>query len=242
MKNESVQILDIPFVNKTKDDIVNDLYNQYLKEEKKAFIVTANPEIVMHARTDTDYLYTLSKADYIIPDGIGVVIASRLKKQPLIERVPGFELMEELLALSNEHPIKVYIVGAKPEVLEKAVVNVKKKYPNLHLVGYHHGYFEDENEEIIREIQESEPDLVLVALGFPRQEKWIKENMSRVHKGVFIGVGGSIDVLAGHVKRAPVIWQKVHLEWFYRLLQQPSRWRRMVVLPQFIFHVLKSRG
>jgi N-acetylglucosaminyldiphosphoundecaprenol N-acetyl-beta-D-mannosaminyltransferase len=242
MKNESVQILDIPFVNKTKDDIVNDLYNQYLKEEKKAFIVTANPEIVMHARTDTDYLYTLSKADYIIPDGIGVVIASRLKKQPLIERVPGFELMEELLALSNEHPIKVYIVGAKPEVLEKAVVNVKKKYPNLHLVGYHHGYFEDENEEIIHEIQESEPDLVLVALGFPRQEKWIKENMSRVQKGVFIGVGGSIDVLAGHVKRAPVIWQKVHLEWFYRLLQQPSRWRRMVVLPQFIFHVLKSRG
>ncbi|MGD6958473.1 WecB/TagA/CpsF family glycosyltransferase [Rossellomorea aquimaris] len=242
MKNESVQILDIPFVNKTKDDIVNDLYNQYLKEEKKAFIVTANPEIVMHARTDTDYLYTLSKADYIIPDGIGVVIASRLKKQPLIERVPGFELMEELLALSNEHPIRVYIVGAKPEVLEKAVVNVKKKYPNLHLVGYHHGYFEDENEEIIHEIQESEPDLVLVALGFPRQEKWIKENMSRVQKGVFIGVGGSIDVLAGHVKRAPVIWQKVHLEWFYRLLQQPSRWRRMVVLPQFIFHVLKSRG
>ncbi|MGM0867003.1 MAG: WecB/TagA/CpsF family glycosyltransferase [Bacillota bacterium] len=242
MKNESVQILDIPFVNKTKDDIVNDLYNQYLKEEKKAFIVTANPEIVMHARTDTDYLYTLSKADYIIPDGIGVVIASRLKKQPLIERVPGFELMEELLALSNEHPIRVYIVGAKPEVLEKAVVNVKKKYPNLHLVGYHHGYFEDENEEIIHEIQESEPDLVLVALGFPRQEKWIKENMTRVQKGVFIGVGGSIDVLAGHVKRAPVIWQKVHLEWFYRLLQQPSRWRRMVVLPQFIFHVLKSRG
>ncbi|MGM0830673.1 MAG: WecB/TagA/CpsF family glycosyltransferase [Bacillota bacterium] len=242
MKNESVQILDIPFVNKTKDDIVNDLYNQYLKEEKKAFIVTANPEIVMHARTDTDYLYTLSKADYIIPDGIGVVIASRLKKQPLIERVPGFELMEELLALSNEHPIRVYIVGAKPEVLEKAVVNVKKKYPNLHLVGYHHGYFEDENEEIIHEIQESEPDLILVALGFPRQEKWIKENMSRVQKGVFIGVGGSIDVLAGHVKRAPVIWQKVHLEWFYRLLQQPSRWRRMVVLPQFIFQVLKSRG
>jgi N-acetylglucosaminyldiphosphoundecaprenol N-acetyl-beta-D-mannosaminyltransferase len=82
----------------------------------------------------------------------------------------------------------------------------------------------------------------LVALGFPRQEKWIKENMSRAQKGVFIGVGGSIDVLAGHVKRAPVIWQKVHLEWFYRLLQQPSRWRRMVVLPQFIFHVLKSRG
>ncbi|KAA0565873.1 WecB/TagA/CpsF family glycosyltransferase [Bacillus sp. CH30_1T] len=242
MKNESVQILDIPFVNKTKDDIVNDLYNQYLKEEKKAFIVTANPEIVMHARTDTDYLYTLSKADYIIPDGIGVVIASRLKKQPLVERVPGFELMEELLTLSNEHPFRVYIVGAKPEVLEKAVVNVKKKYPNLHLVGYHHGYFEDENEEIIHGIQESEPDLVLVALGFPRQEKWIKENMSRVQKGVFIGVGGSIDVLAGHVKRAPVIWQKVHLEWFYRLLQQPSRWRRMVVLPQFIFHVLKSRG
>ncbi|TMU84091.1 WecB/TagA/CpsF family glycosyltransferase [Bacillus sp. BHET2] len=241
MKNDSVQILNIPFVNKTKSDIVNDLYNQYLKEGRKAFIVTANPEIVMHARTDADYLYTLSKADYIIPDGIGVVIASRIKNQPLIERVPGFELMEELLSLSNEQSLRVYIVGAKPEVLDKAVVNVKRKYPNLQLAGHHHGYFEDGNEEIIQEIKQSEPDLILVALGFPRQEKWIKENMVHVQKGVFIGVGGSIDVLAGHVKRAPVMWQRVHLEWFYRLLQQPSRWRRMAVLPQFIFHVIKSK-
>jgi N-acetylglucosaminyldiphosphoundecaprenol N-acetyl-beta-D-mannosaminyltransferase len=242
MQKESIDILNIPFVNKTKDDIVHDLYNQYLKEEKKAFIVTANPEIVMRARTDTDYLYTLSKADYIVPDGIGVVIASRLKKQPLIERVPGFELMEELLAVSNEHRLRVYIVGAKPEVLDRAIGNVKEKYPNLLLAGYHHGYFDDHDETIIQDIEEKQPDLILVALGFPRQEKWIKENMPRVQKGVFIGVGGSIDVLAGHVKRAPVIWQRIHLEWFYRLLQQPSRWRRMVVLPQFIIQVIKSKG
>jgi N-acetylglucosaminyldiphosphoundecaprenol N-acetyl-beta-D-mannosaminyltransferase len=242
MKNESIHILNIPFVNQTKDEIVYDLYNQYLKEEKKAFIVTANPEIVMRARQDTDYLYTLSKADYIVPDGIGVIIASKLKKKPLTERVPGFELMEDLLSLSDEHGLRVYIVGAKPEALDHAVSNVKRRYPNLLLVGYHHGYFDDEDDTIIQEIVEQKPDLVLVALGCPRQEKWIKENMPRAHKGVFIGVGGSIDILAGHLKRAPVIWQRIHLEWFYRLLQQPSRWKRMVVLPQFIIQVLKSKG
>ncbi len=242
MENQFVQILNIPFLNKTKNDVVNDVFHQYLKEGKKAFIVTANPEIVMQAQEDRDYFYTLSKADFIVPDGIGVVIASRMKKKPLKERVPGFELMEDFLALSNLHQLKVYIVGAKNEVLEEAVKNIRTNYPGLQLAGYHHGYFDDEDDSIIEEIQKVKPDLVLVALGFPRQENWIKRSMPKVEKGVFIGVGGSIDILAGHLKRAPVFWQKIHLEWFYRLLQQPSRWKRMLVIPRFLIRVLTSRA
>lgn len=241
MENQFVQILDIPFLNKTKNDVVNDVFHQYLKEGKKAFIVTANPEIVMQAHKDRDFLYTLSKADFIVPDGIGVVFASKMKRKPLKERVPGFELMEEFLALSNLHHLKVYIVGAKNEILESAVNNIRAKYPDLNLAGYHHGYFADDDDTVSEEIQRVKPDLVLVALGCPRQENWIKQNMPKVEKGVFIGVGGSIDILAGHLKRAPVFWQKVHLEWFYRLLQQPSRWKRMLVIPKFLIRVLTSR-
>jgi N-acetylglucosaminyldiphosphoundecaprenol N-acetyl-beta-D-mannosaminyltransferase len=242
MKNQFVQILDIPFINKTKNDVVNDILHQYLKEGKKGFIVTANPEIVMQAQKDRDYFYTLSKADLIVPDGIGVIIASNLKKKPLQERVPGFELMEDLLTMGNLHQLSVYIVGTKNEILEKAVKNIRLKYPDLNVAGYHHGYFDDKDDTVIEEIQAVKPDLVLVALGCPRQENWIKKNISKVDKGVFIGVGGSIDILAGHLKRAPVFWQKIHLEWFYRLLQQPSRWKRMLVIPRFLLRVLKSRA
>jgi N-acetylglucosaminyldiphosphoundecaprenol N-acetyl-beta-D-mannosaminyltransferase len=241
MENQYVQILDIPFINKTKNDVVNDILHQYLKEEKKGFIVTANPEIVMHAQQDRDYFYTLSKADLIVPDGIGVVIASNLKKNPLQERVPGFELMEDLLTLGNLYQLSVYIVGTKNEILEQAVKNIRLKYPDLKMAGYHHGYFDDKDDTVIEEIQAVKPDLVLVALGCPRQENWIKRNIPKVDKGVFIGVGGSIDILAGHLKRAPIFWQRVHLEWFYRLLQQPSRWKRMLVIPRFLIRVLKSR-
>ncbi|OIU67680.1 WecB/TagA/CpsF family glycosyltransferase [Rossellomorea aquimaris] len=242
MEKQYVHILDIPFINKTKNEVVNDVFHQYLKEGKKGFIVTANPEIVMQAQKDRDYFYTLSKADFIVPDGIGVVIASKMKKKPLKERVPGFELMKELLELGHKHGLSVYIVGAKPEVLDKAVANIRAEYPGLKLAGYHHGYFNDNDGHITEEIQRTKPDLILAALGFPRQEQWIKQNIQKVDKGVFIGVGGSIDVLAGHVKRAPVFWQKIHLEWFYRLMQQPSRWRRMLVLPQFLIQVMRTRG
>ncbi len=241
MTNQTITILDVPFVNQRKSEVVQDLYHQYIKEEKKALVVTANPEIVMQAREDREYHAILNTADIIVPDGIGVIIASKMKKTPLLERVPGFELMEDLLALGNENPISFYIVGAKPEILEEAVQNLHTTYPNLHLAGHHHGYFQDDDETIIEDIQRTKPDVILVALGFPRQEKWIAANLPKVEKGVFMGVGGSIDVLAGHVKRAPVFFQKVHLEWFYRLLKQPSRWRRMLVLPQFIITVMKSK-
>jgi N-acetylglucosaminyldiphosphoundecaprenol N-acetyl-beta-D-mannosaminyltransferase len=238
--DNKVNILNVPFVNKTRQQILEELL-QRIRNKEKTFVVTANPEIVMFARKDPSYFHTIAAADYIVADGIGIVIASKMLKKPLPERVAGFDLMTELLRLADRNRWKVFLLGAKEEVIPLTVENIKQKYPNLIIAGFHHGYFEDNDKHIVELVKESKADLVFVALGFPRQEKWIYEHYPLFDQGIFIGVGGSFDVLAGKVKRAPEIWQKLNIEWLYRLIQQPSRWRRMVALPQFLFEVIKNK-
>ncbi|RBW67598.1 WecB/TagA/CpsF family glycosyltransferase [Bacillus taeanensis] len=242
MSFRKVSILGVDFVNTTMRDMLACLKSHLLKEEK-TFVVTANPEIVMFAEKDSDYKQLLKKATYITPDGIGVVKAAKMLNEPMTERVTGYDMLRGLLQIANDEALKVYMVGAKPEVLEKAVSNVKNEYPNVNIVGFHDGYFnEEQSKEIAKEIAEKEPDLVFVALGFPRQEQWIASYYDMYKKGIFMGVGGSFDVLAGEVKRAPVIWQKLNVEWLYRLVKQPSRWRRMLVLPLFMLEVKKRKN
>jgi N-acetylglucosaminyldiphosphoundecaprenol N-acetyl-beta-D-mannosaminyltransferase len=242
MSFRKVSILGVDFVNTTMQEMLACLKSHLLKEEK-AFVVTANPEIVMFAEKDAAYKQLLKKATYITPDGIGVVKAAKMLNEPMIERVTGYDMLRGLLKIANDETLKVYMIGAKPEVLEKAVTNVKKEYPNLTIVGTHDGYFnEEEGKKIAKDIAEKEPDLVFAALGFPRQEQWIASYYDTYKKGIFMGVGGSFDVLAGEVKRAPVIWQKLNVEWLYRLVKQPSRWRRMLVLPLFMMEVKKHKN
>jgi N-acetylglucosaminyldiphosphoundecaprenol N-acetyl-beta-D-mannosaminyltransferase len=241
MDERTVKVLNVPFITKSKREIVHVISEDFIKKSKKGFVVTANPEIVMKAQEDSGYFRTIQNADFIIPDGIGVIIASKIISNPLQERIPGFELMEELLQLAHEEKLKVFLLGAKESVVEKAARNIQKKYSNLQLVGYHHGFFSDDDVDLSTYISSLKPDLVFVALGFPRQEFWIEQNLPLFEKGVFMGVGGSIDVFAGEVKRAPKIFQKMHLEWFYRLVKQPTRWRRMLVLPRFILKVVKEK-
>ncbi len=152
--------------------------------------------------------------------------------------------MVRLLEVGQQKHFKIYLLGAQKETIEKTVANIHKNYPNVDVVGYHDGYFDWNNNDFAKEIATLQPDLVFVALGVPRQEKWITENLDKFSKGVFIGVGGSFDVIAGTVKRAPVLWQKLNLEWLYRLLRQPSRFGRMLVLPRFALKVfaLKFKG
>lgn len=208
---------------------------------KKTFVVTANPELVMYANRDRDYLHVLRKADFVTPDGIGVVIASKILRKPLKERVAGYDLMNELLRRAERENRSVYLLGAKGTTLEKAYRNIKKQYPDLKIVGRHHGYFDIEDETVADEIARLQPDFVFAALGFPKQEFWISRYIGKFEKGLFMGVGGSFDVWAGEVKRAPDVWIKLHLEWLYRLIKQPSRWKRMLVLPQFLVKVLAER-
>ncbi|EKN68564.1 WecB/TagA/CpsF family glycosyltransferase [Schinkia azotoformans] len=240
MEDKFVSILGVNFINTNMKDMVERL-KERMQSGQKGFVVTANPEIVMKALEDPTYKKYVEKADYVTADGIGVVKGAQILGKPLPERVAGYDLMRNLLTVLNEKKLKLYMLGAQEETIEKAVQTIKVEYPDLQIAGYHHGFFKWEDPAIINEIQETQPDLILVALGMPRQEKWIAEHIDHVEKGVFIGVGGSFDVIAGTVKRAPEFWQKLNLEWFYRLLKQPSRWRRMLALPHFALKVVGQK-
>lgn len=240
MAEKKVSILGVPFVRLTKKELVRQL-DERIQTGQKAFVVTANPEIVMKANEDRNYMDTIRQADYITADGIGIVKAAQILGDPLPERVAGFDTLVDLLQLADQKRYSIYLLGAAEEVLEKTVANIQKDYPNVNIVGFHNGFFDWENNSIDEEIQSRKPDLIFVALGLPRQENWISQNLHKFEKGVFMGVGGSFDVLAGAVQRAPEFWQKVNLEWFYRLLKQPSRWRRMLVLPKFALIILSKK-
>ena len=235
-----VEILNFFFNSLQKNELLNILYKK-INNEEKTFLVTANPEIIMYAKKDSDYKQIIQGADYLIADGYGVILASKILGKPLPERIPGFEIMSELLEEANRQGWSVYFLGAKEDVVTKAIKTVKERYNNITIAGYHNGYFDWNDPHIVEEVKDKEPDLTFVALGFPKQEQWISSNLKHFNKGIFIGLGGSFDVLAGTVKRAPVIWQKMNLEWLYRLIKQPSRWRRMLVLPHFILKVIQVK-
>jgi len=211
----------------------------FLSDGDKHIIFTPNAEIVMRAYEDKEFASLLANADILTPDGIGVVYASKILKNPVSERVAGYDLVCNLLEKMAHDNKSVFFFGGKPGVCDLAAENVLKKYPGIKIAGVRHGYFSDsDNESIIKEINASSPDLLLVCLGVPKQENWICENYEKINASLFIGAGGSLDVFAGTVKRAPKIWQKLGLEWFYRIARQPSRYKRALKLPKFMLTVI----
>ncbi|EAD9709705.1 glycosyltransferase [Listeria monocytogenes] len=237
MNKQEISILNIPFYNTTQAGFVEELYT-VAKDGGRRFVVTANPEIVMYARTDKEFEAILRQADYIVPDGIGIIMASEKLGEPLTERVTGYDTMVGLL----NKPLRCYFLGAKPEISKVVESKVNEKFPQAVVCGVHHGYFDVlESEMIAKEILLAKPDVIFVALGSPAQEKWILSQIANFEKGIFIGVGGSFDVLTDNVKRAPKIWIKLRLEWVYRLLSNPSRWRRFFAIPQFMLAIRKER-
>jgi len=240
MKTNLVTILGIDFVNKRFDQVVEELLSR-INNKRKSFIVTANPEIVMYAHEHSDYKKIVQSADMVVPDGYGIILASKILDTPIMERVAGYDLTVRLLELGNKKKLKIYLLGGREETNQKAVENIHNTYPDIQIVGRHHGFFDWEKSQVTAEIKAANPDVVFVALGFPRQEQWIAKHLDQFSHGLFMGVGGSIDVLAGEVQRAPRIWQKLNLEWFYRLISQPTRWRRMVAIPRFIIQIFKLK-
>ena len=240
MEKNFVEIFNIPFINMKKEEILK-ILEQRVVENKKTYVVTANAEIVMYAKENVSYFNIITKADYIVPDGIGVVKGAQILKKEIKERVPGIELMVDLLKIANKFNQKVYFYGAKNEVIEKMIKRIKSDYPNINIVGYSNGYINDSDNKITDEIINLEPDYVFVAKGAPLQDEWINKVIQKTNKGLFMGVGGSFDVLAGEVKRAPEIWQKLNLEWLYRIAGDPKRWKRSMALPKFVIEVLKLR-
>lgn len=232
--NEKVLIMDVPIHKVTMEEAANQVV-AYLQGTGSHTVFTPNPEIIMEAQEDEDLMRILKKADLVVADGIGVVLASKmLKVKKLPERVGGFDLMQMVLNKVKDKDINVYFLGSKPGVAEQAAENMKEKYPGINIVGTRDGYFTKEDETaIINKIKSLNVNLLLVGLGAPRQEKWIDQHLEQLGVNVAVGVGGSLDVMAGVVKRAPKVYQKLGLEWFYRLITNPKRAKRMINLPKF---------
>jgi N-acetylglucosaminyldiphosphoundecaprenol N-acetyl-beta-D-mannosaminyltransferase len=238
---DQVKILDVPFINTTMNDFINVLEERIARNDK-TFVVTANPIIVMKAKEDPEYRDVINNATYITADGIGIIKAAQWLNTPLPERVTGFDMFLELLERANQKHYKIYLLGASETVLKTTISKIEADYPGAEIVGSHNGFFDWENNSIAEEVRELQPDLIFVALGVPKQEEWINSHLPEFEKGIFIGIGGSFDSLVGAVKRAPILWQKMNLEWFYRLIKQPSRWRRMLALPKFAMIILKQKA
>ncbi len=234
-------ILGVPINNVNLNEALG-LVLLYLEENEKKIIFTPNPEFIMNALTDSQFKKILNESNLNIPDGIGVVIGAKILGYNLKERVAGFDLVQKIFSRIKNTDKTVYFLGASEETVILAKEMMEKKYKGLKIFGTHNGYFKDEEGNIIiDEINKLSPDLLLVGLGSPRQEKWIYNNKDKINVKVMIGVGGSFDVMSGNVKRAPKIFIKLNLEWFYRLITQPTRFKRMLKLPLFIIEVLKYK-
>ncbi|MEN6460180.1 MAG: WecB/TagA/CpsF family glycosyltransferase [Syntrophomonas sp.] len=205
-------------------------------------IITLNAEIAYVARDNQQLQEIINNADLVTPDGIGIVWAAQKLGYDIQERVTGIDMIYQICKLSANRKWNIFLLGAAPGMAEKAAQNLTLLYPGLSVVGCQDGYFaQDDIPAIIERIKQAAPQILLVALGAPKQELWIKKYKDQLEVPVCIGVGGSFDVLAGYKKRAPEIMIKLNLEWLYRLLSEPSRLKRQMVLPKFALAVLKQR-
>lgn len=234
MDRDLVKILGYGVDSFTFDEAVEYAYSHHGQ------IVTINPEMISEARKNKDFSEIVEHADLVVPDGIGVEIGLKILGHK-VRRIPGIELGRVLIVKFSDENKTVAFVGAKPEVVESAVKMLRTDIQNLNVVYFHDGYFKDAN-IIMDSLYQAKPDLVLVALGSPKQEFFIAEMKTRLPNSTFIGLGGSFDVWAGHVERAPEIYQNLGLEWLYRTIKEPKRFKRIFpTLPLFILSVLKER-
>jgi len=236
-----VEILGVPVASLTMGEAVEQA-ERWMDERHGALIATANAEMIMNATRDEELFEILRAADLVVPDGAGTVWAAHHLGHEMPERVAGYDLTQELLKRAPEKNRRVFFFGSAPGVAEKAKQKAEAMYPGIQIVGVRNGYFsEDEVPAIIRMIREAQPDLLLAALGVPKQEKWLKKYKEKLGVPVSIGVGGTLDVMAGTAKRAPVWMQKAKLEWLFRGILQPKRAGRLLALPKFVFRVHASK-
>lgn len=197
-------------------------------------VVTLNAEMAMNALADEELGDVIQRAGLVLPDGSGVVWALRHQGQR-VAKLAGVDFVLGLLAEAEERGWRVYLLGAADEVIREAAQRAQQLHPRLQMAGFHHGFFQGDSEvTVVAGIQAASPDILLVALGVPRQEKWIARFQTSLGVPVAIGVGGTFDVMAGRVNRAPRWMQRLHIEWLYRLVKEPWRWRRMIALPRFV--------
>lgn len=230
---DKINIRGVNFDNVTLDDAVDKVMS-FTEGNKNCFVVTPNSEIVQACIEDSSVKNIINSADLCIPDGIGVVYASRILRRPLKGKVAGFDLATALLPAMAKKRTRLFLLGSAPGIAETAAEKMKEKNPGLIICGIADGYFKDEK-PIIEMINNSGAEIVFVCLGAPKQEKFMMRNRDKIKTKAMLGLGGSLDVFAGNVKRAPDIFINLGLEWFYRLIKQPKRFFRMLKLPKFLF-------
>ncbi|MBR3692571.1 MAG: WecB/TagA/CpsF family glycosyltransferase [Clostridia bacterium] len=235
----AVNIMGVRIHNVTMQEALAHLSGM-LSRGERGYVVTPNAEIVYLGRRDEAAREVLNGAALSVPDGIGVVRAASVYGTPVREKVAGVELAENLLPELVAQEKSLYILGAKPGVAERAAKNLTQKYPGLKIAGVHDGYFK-EDAEVLPGIRESGAAVCFVCLGCPKQEFWMRKNLEASGCCLMLGVGGSVDIYAGEAQRAPKIFIRLGLEWFYRLLRQPSRIGRMMSLPKFLLLAMGDR-
>lgn len=211
-----------------------------LRSDGAHYVVTPNPEIVEVCRENPEAMRAVNGADLVLPDGIGVVKGAAMLGTPLKEKTPGIEFAAHLMERMAEEGLTLYLLGAKPGVAELAAEKLAAQYPGLKLAGTHDGYFKEDG-PVVEAIRESGADCVFVCLGAPKQELWMAKNGPATGARLLCGLGGSLDVFAGNVERAPKFWSDHGLEWFYRLCKEPKRIGRMMKLPLFLVHVRQEK-
>lgn len=240
---DTITILGIPIDRVTREEAGIITENLIKKSNKSCKMIFApNVEFIMMAQKDEEFFQLLKESSLSTPDSVGIMLGAKLQNKSFKERIPGQSYFRKVIELSNEKGYSVYLLGGKPGIAEKAKENLKTIFPNVNIVGTHHGYFnKNEEKDIIKEINELQPNVLFVALGAPKQEKWIKKHKEELKVDVAAGQGGTYDYEAGRIKRAPVFIQKIGIEWLWRLMREPSRIKRQIVLPVYLMKVLFSK-
>lgn len=232
-------ILDFKIFNKDKNTLMN-----YIESLEKVNIISGNPEVLFNGLNNPMLKEDFNdKYSIIIPDGVGTVLAAKLLKKPVQEKIAGIDVVREVLIKANLEEKSIYLLGAKEEILKKCVENIKLEFPKLKISGFHNGFFDLNNcDDIIENIEISEPWAIFVAMGSPRQEIFIRKIMKISSTHIFMGVGGVFDIFAGEFKRAPKWMISLGIEWLYRVIKEPFRIKRLIVIPKFLLLALKNRN
>ena len=238
---KTVDVLGIPVDSMTMSETVEKI-RAFIEEGGMHTIYTPNAEIIMAAQRDPQLRDILTNANILTADGAGVVLGSKILGRSVPEKVSGVDLIREVFKAYSHKGLRCFLFGSKPGVAEEAAVKIVADYPGVVIAGCRNGYFTvDEDEEIVNTINAANADILLVALGAPRQEKWISDHKDKLNVRICMGVGGAIDVISGRVKLAPDFFRRNGLEWLYRLYKEPRRARRMLALPRFMIRVIWTR-
>ena len=230
-----IDVMGVGFDSLTMDEAVARA-RDLMAERRAAYVVTPNPEIVMLCRDDPTAMQAVQGADLVLPDGIGVIYGAKILGTPLRAKLPGIDFASALMAQMGQEGKSVFLLGAKPGVADAAAEKMRERFPGLVIAGTNDGYFQDDD-PVVEKINAAQPDLLLVCLGAPKQELFMAKYGEATGCHLLMGLGGSMDIFAGVAQRAPEFYCKHNLEWFYRLIKNPSRIGRMMKLPLFLVHV-----